>query len=148
MKRVLIESPYAGEVERNQMYARFCSHYSVTSYNESPYASHLYFTQEFILDDLIPEERKLGINQISFAAWRDPHLQETAGLTDLGVLVRDFSLGICRSAFTWRYRPESIGITNGPARKLFEAARVDCVVLPVPVATDQIEVFVEEAVFG
>lgn len=60
--RVLIESPFAGEVDRNQMYARFCSHHSVTQMNEAPYASHLYYTQEFILDDDVPEERMMGID--------------------------------------------------------------------------------------
>lgn len=60
--RVLIESPFAGEVDRNQMYARFCSHHSVTKMNEAPYASHLYYTQEFILDDDVHEERMMGID--------------------------------------------------------------------------------------
>lgn len=62
MKRVLIESPYAGEVLRNQMYARFCMNDAVVRHKEAPYASHLLFTQEFILDDDVPEERMLGID--------------------------------------------------------------------------------------
>lgn len=62
MKRVIVESPYAGEIDRNQMYARFCMNDAVMRYREAPYASHLLFTQEFILDDDVPEERMLGID--------------------------------------------------------------------------------------
>lgn len=60
MKRVLIESPYAGAVERNIRYARQCVRDSLLR-GESPIASHLLYTQPFILDDLIDEERQLGI---------------------------------------------------------------------------------------
>jgi hypothetical protein len=60
MKRVIIESPYAGDVERNVRYARAavndCLHRG-----EAPIASHLLFTQEGILDDNDPDERALGI---------------------------------------------------------------------------------------
>src|ERR1035437_6900166 len=48
MTRVVIESPFAGDVERNMTYA-----------SEAAYASHLFFTQ--VLDDLNPDERQLGI---------------------------------------------------------------------------------------
>ena len=61
------------------------------------------------------EERKLGVDRITFVVRSDRHFQETARLTILGVLVRDLGFGICRSTLTWRNRPESIGITNGPA---------------------------------
>lgn len=60
MKLVIIESPFAGDVERNIEYARAamadCLHRG-----EAPYASHLLYTQEGVLDDDIPEERELGI---------------------------------------------------------------------------------------
>ena len=82
MKRVLIESPFAGEIDRNQMYARFCSHHTVTQYKESPYASHLFFTQEFILDDDVPEERMLGID--AGLAWGEA-AQMTVVYVDLGL---------------------------------------------------------------
>jgi len=58
MKRVIIESPYAGHVYRNMEYLRRCVVDSL-SRGESPYASHAFFTQ--FLDDKVPEERKLGI---------------------------------------------------------------------------------------
>lgn len=61
MKRVIIESPYAGDVPRNIEYARKCIKHSL-SLGEAPIASHLIYTQEGILNDEIEEERQLGIN--------------------------------------------------------------------------------------
>ena len=61
---VIIESPYAESethtVEQHVQYARECMRDSLMR-GESPYASHLLYTQEGVLDDLNPEERKLGI---------------------------------------------------------------------------------------
>jgi hypothetical protein len=61
MDLVLVESPYAGDVEVNVNYAKRCVK-DCLDRGEAPYASHLYITQEGILDDLIPDERKLGID--------------------------------------------------------------------------------------
>jgi hypothetical protein len=61
MPRVVIESPYAGDVALNIKYACACVHDSL-SRGEAPYASHLFFTQEGILDDTVPAERDQGIN--------------------------------------------------------------------------------------
>ncbi len=58
MKRVIIESPYAGDVKRNLSYARMCV-LDCLKRGESPYASHLFFTQ--VLDDKDDLQRKLGI---------------------------------------------------------------------------------------
>ena len=60
VKLVIIESPYAGDVEANVAYARRAVK-DCLSRGESPYASHLFFTQPDVLDDTKPEERKLGI---------------------------------------------------------------------------------------
>ena len=60
MNLVVIESPYAGDVEANLAYAKRCVHDCLRR-GEAPYASHLFFTQPGVLDDLVPEERKLGI---------------------------------------------------------------------------------------
>lgn len=57
---VIIESPYAGDVEANVEYARMCVKDSLMR-GEAPTASHLLYTQPGILDDTIPEERQLGI---------------------------------------------------------------------------------------
>jgi hypothetical protein len=68
MKKVIIESPYAGDIERNIKYARKCVKDSLNR-NESPICSHLLYTQDGILDDNIPRERSLGIN--AGLAWAD-----------------------------------------------------------------------------
>lgn len=58
---VVIESPYAGNVEANVTYARACVADSLAR-GEAPYASHLLYTQEGILNDLAPAQRRLGID--------------------------------------------------------------------------------------
>ena len=57
---VLLESPYAGDIETNLTYARKCMH-DCFKRGEAPYASHLLYTQEGVLNDNIPEDRMLGI---------------------------------------------------------------------------------------
>lgn len=67
MIRVILESPFAGDVERNIKYARACVRHSL-SLGEAPIASHLLYTQEGILNDDIPEERVWGID--AGLAWK------------------------------------------------------------------------------
>jgi hypothetical protein len=55
---VIIESPYAGDVENNLAYLRAAIHDSLMR-GEAPFASHGLYTQG--LDDTIPEERERGI---------------------------------------------------------------------------------------
>jgi len=57
---VILESPYAGDVEKNIKYARRCVRDSL-SRGEAPIASHLLYTQEGILDDNDAKEREWGI---------------------------------------------------------------------------------------
>lgn len=57
---VIIESPFAGTIERNVSFARHCLHDSIMR-GEAPFASHLLYTQPGVLDDDVPEERRLGI---------------------------------------------------------------------------------------
>lgn len=64
---VIIESPYAGDVERNVEYARQAVRDSLAR-GEYPIASHLLYTQPGILDDSIPAQRALGI--VAGLAWR------------------------------------------------------------------------------
>ena len=61
MIRVILESPYAGDIERNVKYARECVRDSLSK-GEAPIASHLLYTQDGILDDDIAHERKWGID--------------------------------------------------------------------------------------
>lgn len=60
MTRVILESPYAGDVPRNEAYARACLRDSLLR-GENPIASHLLYTQPGVLNDDLPEERDRGI---------------------------------------------------------------------------------------
>lgn len=60
MRLVVVESPYAGDVERNVRYARLCLRDCLIK-GEAPFASHLLYAQEGVLKDEIPAERKLGM---------------------------------------------------------------------------------------
>lgn len=64
MVRVTLESPYAeflgASVERHVEYAQRCLA-DCLQRGEAPFASHLLYTQPHVLDDKIPEQRKLGI---------------------------------------------------------------------------------------
>ncbi len=63
MKRVIIESPFSGDVDGNRKYLRECLRDSLDR-GEAPFASHGLYT--WVLDDTIPEERNKGI-QAGFA---------------------------------------------------------------------------------
>lgn len=60
MKRVILESPFAGNIEKNIAYARVCIR-DCLKRGEAPIASHLLFTQPGVLRDEVPEERALGM---------------------------------------------------------------------------------------
>jgi len=78
-KIVILESPYAGDVEKNIAYAKRCALHSL-SLNEAPMLSHLLYTQ--FLDDLNPVERAMGIN--AGLAWRKV-AQASVVYIDLGI---------------------------------------------------------------
>lgn len=80
VKLVVIESPFAGDIEGNLTYARRAMSDSLHR-GEAPIASHLLYTQEGILDDDIPAERTLGIE--SGLAWAK-RSDLTAFYTDRG----------------------------------------------------------------
>lgn len=60
MRRVILESPYAGDIEKNTAYARLCLRDSLKR-GEAPLASHLLYTQPGVLHEGLPAERKQGI---------------------------------------------------------------------------------------
>jgi hypothetical protein len=60
MRRVIVESPYAGDIIRNEAYARACIK-DCLNRGEAPFASHVLYTLESILDDSVPEQRALGM---------------------------------------------------------------------------------------
>lgn len=77
---VVIESPYAGEVERNLAYARAAMRDSILR-GEAPIASHLLYTQRGILDDNDPIERATGIE--AGLVW-SRHAEKAVFYIDLG----------------------------------------------------------------
>lgn len=58
--RVIVESPFAGGFA-NVKYARECVKDCIYR-GESPFASHLLYTQKGLLDDRLPDERAKGID--------------------------------------------------------------------------------------
>jgi len=81
MKRVIIESPLKGDYKTNREYALECMRDSLRR-GEAPFASHLLYAQEGILDDTIPEERAQGIQ--AGLAWAEK-ADLTALYIDLGI---------------------------------------------------------------
>lgn len=71
-KPLILESPYRGddykEIEENLRFGRLCTNDSLIIRDESPFPSHLLYTQEGILDDKDLVQRKKGFRALS--AWR------------------------------------------------------------------------------
>jgi hypothetical protein len=91
MRRVILESPYAGKSPwriiaffqriKNRRYARACVRDSLLR-GEAPIASHLLYTQRGILRDDVPGDRQLGIDAgLEWKAVADA----TVAYTDLGM---------------------------------------------------------------
>jgi len=91
-KKVLVESPFKGNRERNLCYARACLK-DCFQRNEAPFASHLLYTQEGILEDDIPEERRIGIE--AGLLW-GKEAEKTVVYIDLGI-TSGMSYGIIRA---------------------------------------------------
>lgn len=80
MLPVILESPFAGDVDRNLAYLRAAMRDCLLR-GEAPFASHGLYTQPGVLDDTIPAEREHGI-QAGFA-WRSV-AAKTVFYIDLG----------------------------------------------------------------
>lgn len=90
MKRVIVESPYAGNIQLNETYGEFAMHDCLVNYDEAPYASHLLYTRKNVLRDEVPEDRKLGI-EAGFE-WREV-AEKSVFYVDLG-MTKGMELGI------------------------------------------------------
>lgn len=99
-KLVIIESPYAGDISRNETYARRCLSDSLAR-GEAPLASHLLYTQPGVLDDTDPAQRQQGID--AGLAW-GKHAELTAVYVDRGT---------------------SAGMAQGIARAVSEGRAID-----------------------
>ena len=89
---VLLESPYAGDIARNVEYARKAMRDCLMR-GEAPFASHLLYTQPDVLDDLLPNERELGIE--AGLAW-GTLAERTVVYADYGIS-RGMKLGMDRA---------------------------------------------------
>lgn len=79
MKRVIIESPYAGDMVLNLAYAQVCMK-DCLKRGEAPFTSHALYTQ--VLDDTIPEQRKQGM----YAGWAWLDVSDMSAVyIDLGI---------------------------------------------------------------
>lgn len=79
MIRVIIESPFAGDVKKNQAYLKRCMMDSIAR-GEAPFSSHMMYTQ--VLNDLVLEDRQLGLAMCE--RWRLV-ADYTVVYTDLGI---------------------------------------------------------------
>lgn len=66
MRRVILETPYAGDMAANVDFARQCMRDCLMR-REAPFASHLLYTQDGVLLDHEPVERELGF--LAAAEW-------------------------------------------------------------------------------
>jgi hypothetical protein len=93
MKRVILETPFRGQdyldTLKNLVYARVCMH-DCLKRGESPFASHMIYTQPGVLDDTKDSERDFGI-EAGFA-WREV-AEKTVVYIDRGIS-RGMCLGI------------------------------------------------------
>lgn len=92
LTRVIVESPYAGDVETNIRYLRACMRDCLLR-GEAPFASHALYCQDGVLDDDVPHERELGIE--AGLLWGKA-ADVTVVYTDLGIS-RGMELGIERA---------------------------------------------------
>lgn len=94
MRRVVLESPFAGDIPSNLKYARACLRDCLLR-GESPVASHCLLTQEGVLDDADKVERAIGIN--AGHAWM--HVADAVVVyTDRGIS-RGMEAGILTASF-------------------------------------------------
>lgn len=81
MKRVILESPFAGDIKKNIAYAR-CATKDCLLRGEAPMVSHLLYTQPGVLDDSVADQRTLGIE--AGLVW-GPAAEATVVYADLGM---------------------------------------------------------------
>jgi hypothetical protein len=81
VRLVVLESPFAGDVERNLAYAR-AAMADCLRRGEAPFASHLLYTQPGVLWDDVPAERHLGMS--AGFAW-NARADATVVYVDLGI---------------------------------------------------------------
>src|SRR5580765_7272163 len=97
MRRVVIESPYAGGLLRrwlNVRFARDCMRDCLMR-GEAPLASHLLYAQRGVLRDDNEDERKLGID--AGHAWVSSADAMVVYVPKLGVVTPGMNIGIAKA---------------------------------------------------
>jgi hypothetical protein len=92
VRLVIVESPYAGDIERNLIYLRAVMRDCLLR-GEAPFASHALYTQVGVLDDSVRDERALGIT--AGLAW-GARADATVVYTDFGITV-GMALGVAQA---------------------------------------------------
>jgi hypothetical protein len=92
VRRVIVETPFAGDVRRNLRYLRACMRDCLLR-GEAPYASHAIYTQPGVLNDDDTADRELGM--VAGFFWGKV-ADATVVYTDLGVS-RGMEHGIARA---------------------------------------------------
>lgn len=110
---VIVESPFAGDVERNRAYVA-AALADCLARGEAPFASHAIYTLPGVLDDDDPLQRRAGI-EAGFAFHRVADL--VAVYIDLGV-TDGMRLGIARAQVLgirveYRTIPARLALTDG-----------------------------------
>lgn len=82
IRTVIVESPYAGDIEKNMRYIQACMRDCLVNHDEAPFASHALYTQPGVLKDEVADERMHGIT--AGFAWRQA-ADATVVYMDLGV---------------------------------------------------------------
>jgi hypothetical protein len=120
MRRVILESPYADDVDANVEYARRCVR-DALSKGEAPLASHLLYTQPGILRDEVPTERQWGID--AGLAWLAV-AEATVVYTDRGIS-KGMKLGIAAArARNLRVEERSIGSEAAVSQRATDGAQL------------------------
>jgi len=110
---VYLESPFAGDRERNAAYLKACMRDSLDR-GEAPFASHALYAQ--FLDDSVPEERAVGIE--AGLAW-GLKAARTVVYMDLGIspgmqqrIDRAHAVGrpVEQRLLRWTYVPEKLAV--------------------------------------
>lgn len=81
MRRVIVESPYQGNINRNTSYARAAMHDCLMR-GEAPFVPHLLYTQPNVLNDSVVVDRAIGL--AASRAW--------CGVADATVVYCDFGI--------------------------------------------------------
>lgn len=110
---ILVESPFAGEVEENLAYAQKCMrHVFLSSYHAAqiPIASHCFFT--LALDDRNPAERSIGM-KAGFAMRSlasEVHVYLDRGLSDGMVYGIRGAIEAGKPIKLWAFDPDAVSL--------------------------------------